>query len=203
MTAYLVRDTVKEVIVIPLLYAYGYLRFYFESVPQAIIWLAVVVSCAVIAVASFRRGSAESRRRRFTIENRVSRVEALCQWISLSSTGSYYNWRLANHLGGILLKIIELNTGTAENERSRTGNLEAVLSDPELSLPAEIESFLRSGVSLSGVHSGGTRPGLIAWLARRLPGTTQNQPRLSRSNLRRIAHTVSYLEDKIGGTHDT
>ena len=198
LLAYLLRETVKEIIVIPLLYAYGYARFYLGSIPQAVIWLAAVLSIAVIAIISLRKGTVATARARTSYAARAGRVETLAGWVRLSSAGIYYNWRLANHLAGLLLRIIEQESRGNKNQRLSIRHLATELGESGISLPKGVADYLAGGVSLSGTQIDESQAaGISTKIGQFIAGLFNNRA-VPKPRFQEIENTIEYLENRIG-----
>jgi hypothetical protein len=107
LLAFLLRDVVYDVVIIPLAYLLWLAKYYYSAIPQLVLW-SVLLSLLFLAVlwTMIPEGRPSSR-----MELRRpppdGPVEALAVWLVKARTGNYFKWQLANRLGKIARRLSE------------------------------------------------------------------------------------------------
>jgi hypothetical protein len=118
LLAFLLRDVVYDVVIIPLAYLLWLGKYYYSAIPQLVLW-SVLLSLLFLAVLwnMIPDGRPFSRKepRRPPPEGQV---EALSVWLVKSRKGNYFKWQLANRLGRIARRLTE---GSAALQRLPSG----------------------------------------------------------------------------------
>ena len=143
LLALLFQGFLRQVIVVPLLYAYWFVRLCLESLPQSLLWALFIGVAVVIAGKSLSVKKAKSRqeRRGFTIEHQ-GKIEAWMERVRLARRGNYFKVRLARRLAEFSLETL------AYRERLAPQEIQAQLESGTLEAPQEIQAYLKAGLSM-------------------------------------------------------
>lgn len=137
--ALLLRDFVRDVLLVEVWRVFWGVRILFESLPQLLVWALLLVALLVLAVHTLR-----PRRQILPDETRQraassGRVQVLSHWIDRTSQGEYFKHSLAQHLGGLAWEVM------AQREHTVPERLRQRLRMGELDLPPAVEAYLQSG----------------------------------------------------------
>jgi hypothetical protein len=117
LLALLFQDFLREGIVVPLLYAYWFMRLYVESLPQALLG-ALFLGVALIWVSKgFLSARGERRRpaRELRVEHR-GKIETWVERLRLARRGRYFQSRLARRLLELALEAYAYRERTTPEE---------------------------------------------------------------------------------------
>ncbi|HTP00490.1 MAG TPA: hypothetical protein VMJ64_03890 [Anaerolineales bacterium] len=101
LLAYLLRDLIFQLIVVPLAYLLWLLQIYYSLIPQWLLWTFLVVGLLLVVLWNLLPEITPSRPRDTKRPQPKGEVEALAAWISNSRRGNYFKWQLANRFGRI------------------------------------------------------------------------------------------------------
>jgi hypothetical protein len=129
------RDVVREVIVIPLLYVLWMGRLLLRSVPQALFWFAFVIVACFLALGSLVRGKGpppepHSAGRRFP-----GQVSVWAKWIRLMAGGGYTGWYFGQHVEKLIVAVL------AYRERLNTRETRRRIKAGDLEVPPEVQAY--------------------------------------------------------------
>lgn len=138
LTVFLVltlRDVVREVIVIPLLYVLWVGRLLLRSVPQALFWFAFVVVAFFLAL-----GSLVWEKRPLPEPHPVGRsfsgqVSVWAKWIRLMAAGGYTGWYFGQHVEKLIVAVL------AYRERLNTRETRRRIKAGDLEVPPEAQAY--------------------------------------------------------------
>ncbi len=134
-----IRGLLGDTLISPLLYViWGAVRI-FESVPQGVVWLAFVLTMAVVAIASLWAESGDAIRRRMESGPR-GRVFDWLRLVTLAQRHDYSRWRLAQRLALLLAETI------AERDRVELRVARQRLATSTIDAPPQVVAFLRAGL---------------------------------------------------------
>ena len=153
MLAFILRDVVEQLIIMPLAYVWWLLRLYYSIIPQFVLWMILVATAIFFAVKSLMPEI--HYRTAFKPAHRPARgqIELLGDWLRKSQRGgSYYKWLVANRLGKNAREILAQRDGHAAS--NKFGPLEGRGWDP----PQKIRDYLETG--LNGSFADFPRPRL-------------------------------------------
>lgn len=176
------RDAVREVIVIPLLYVVWFGGLLFNAVHQVFLWTIFLVIVLFLAVTSLVRREKPMRRVQPVHPGNPGRVRVWAQRIYLMERGGYSRWYVAQHLRRVILEIM------AYHERLDIERIKPYLATGELETPLEIQVCLQVGLdpALSRAR------GIFARFWNRLrPGARVSPPDLD------LESVVQFLEDQL------
>jgi len=139
--AVLFKDTVRRILVEPVMYLAWLLRLGFESLPQVFLWIALALIGLLVAGTSLI-GIVQRPPRAASIErNFADPVETLARWIDHAARGYYFKWRLAQHLSALGLEALAQRRHISVEEARR--QLEA----GQLDVPPDIRAYLLAGLA--------------------------------------------------------
>ena len=183
LLAFILRDMVVQLIIVPLAYLWWLLRLYYSMIPQYILWGILVVVAIYYAITSLMPEI--SYRRSFPPDSKLAQgqIELLVEWLNKSQHGgSYYKWLVANRLGKNAREILAQRDGHAVSRKF--GRLEGRGWNP----PQKIRDYLETG--LNGSFADFPRP--------RLPWKTPMPTPLD-ADPRQV---IDYLENEMETSHD-
>jgi hypothetical protein len=183
--AIVLREQVREIVVLPMVRFAWLLGLYLRIVPQWVLWGVFLTVALFIAIGSVLRPeiSGERRRREAPMEH-PGPIETEMRWIRLAARGSYGRWRLAQRLAELMAQ--------AEAHRTRTplARVKRQLAQGDWQAPDEIVSYVQAGLS--------PPPSRTTWLALSQMGR-QRAPRLTpNADPERV---IAYIQEEIEGNH--
>lgn len=170
--AYLLRDVVYELLVVPIAYTLWLLQLTYLAIPQLVKWivfLALLLLGLVWRLLPDFAGPARPHLPRRFVEGRL---EALALGVRRARTSSYFKWQLANRLGRLSRRISEA----------------AGLPDSSSRPSDAVRGYLDAGLNQSFVDF----PSPHRRFSRRLPTPLDADP----------DDAVQYLESRMETTHD-
>jgi len=134
------RDFIREVIVIPLLYLFWLGLLLAESIPQAGFWGCFVGLALLIAGRSLLRSPRLAPRRRGTKTASPGRIETWVKLLQQARQEPYYRWRLAQRFRELTLDTL------AHAEHLSRKQVRQRLAEGQLGLPPEIRAYLQASL---------------------------------------------------------
>lgn len=136
LLAPLIRDFIRDVLVVPLLYLVWIGRIVFNTIPQAGFWGCFLLLALLTAGASLlKRGSFSARiHQAKTVQ--PGRVEKWANLIGQAAQEEYYQWRLAQGLRELLVDTLAYET------RLTPKQIKQRMRNAQLELPPEIQAYL-------------------------------------------------------------
>lgn len=176
--AFILRDVVKQLIIVPLAYLWWLLRLYYSMFPQIFLWVILVAIVLFSAVASLIPEVRYRTVSKTAPKPEQGQIEILVNWLNKSQRGgSYYKWLVANRLGKNAREILAQRDGHAVSKKF--GWLEGRGWNP----PQKIRDYLETG--LNGSFADFPRPRLF-WQSPK-PTPLDADPK----------QIVEYLEDEM------
>lgn len=175
------QDFLREAIIMPILYAYWFVRLYIESFPQSLLW-AIFIGVAIVIVGRgfFKREKTRRARHGVPMEHR-QKIEAWAERIRLARRGNYFKLRLARRLAEISLEVL------AYRERLAPDKIRRRLESGILRIPEDIQAYLQAGLAMDARPTLSQRGQHAPW-ARKTSPLQLNPERL-----------VQFLEDLLRG----
>lgn len=170
--AYLLRDVIYELVVVPLAYTLWLVELIYLAVPQLVKWVLLVALLFVGVVWKLIPDLPASPEPRGPRRSTEGRVELLAIGIHRSRTSNYFKWQVANRLGRLARRISETRA----------------LLDAAEGASEPIQGYLAAGLNQSFVDF----PTPRTRFARRLPTPLDIDP----------AEIVGYLESRMELSHD-
>lgn len=140
--AFLLRDVVEQVIIVPLVYLWWLLRLYYSIFPQFVLWLLLVAVAVFSAVTTL--APRFTNQGVFVPEPKPAKgqIESLVGWLEKSKPGgSYYKWLVANRLGKIAREILAQRDGQPVSKKFGR------LAGRDWNPPQKIDDYLESGLN--------------------------------------------------------
>jgi hypothetical protein len=178
MLAFLLRDVVEQLIIVPLAYLWWLLRLYYSIIPQIVLWVILVAAVVYSAVKSLMPELRYRTAFKPAPRPAQGQIELLGGWLKKTQHGgSYYKWLVANRLGKNAREILAQRDGHAVSYKF--GRLEGRGWSP----PQKIGDYLETG--LNGSFADFPRP--------RLPWQTPKPTPLDADP----KQVIEYLEDEM------
>jgi hypothetical protein len=140
--AYLLRDVVEQLVIVPLIYIWWLIGLYYSTFPQFVMWalliLLVLFSAEKTLIPRIRYRTA------FKPEPKPAQgqMEGFVVWLEKSKRGgSYYKWLIANRLGKNAREILAQRDG--HEVSNKFGRLEGRDWNP----PQKIRDYLETGLN--------------------------------------------------------
>jgi hypothetical protein len=140
--AFLLRDLVERLIIVPLVYIWWLLGVYYSILPQYVLWIALVVIAVYSAITVLMPRF--NSRGMFTPVQKSSKgqIEGMVEWMEKSRRGgSYYKWLVANRLGKAAREIL------AQREGQPLSKKFGPLHGRDWNPPQKIDDYLESGLN--------------------------------------------------------
>lgn len=143
VAAFLLRDVIYALVILPLEYLWWVLSLTYRSLAQGIYWVVLVALLAYLALDSlYGRIRFRPRREPKHIPARGP-VETMAWWLEQTRRGNYFKWRVANRLGEL-----------AEGILARDGGIRSPLPGERLrgagwSPPPVVQKYLEAGLNHS------------------------------------------------------
>lgn len=97
--AFPLQDVIRKIVVVPLAYLWWALGVLYQSIPQVVTWILLIVLISLMLMASF----ASDRKRKPSEDPKIKpargQVEGLAEHLVKMRRGTYYKWQVANRLG--------------------------------------------------------------------------------------------------------
>jgi hypothetical protein len=181
--ALLLRDFAREVFLVELSRLYWGLSILIGSLPQLVIWGALLAFLLVIALRSLGRRQTRSGPGEGGREPALQGpVQVLTRWIQRAAQGEYFRWSLGQHLAKLSWDVM------AQRARATPEQLKARLRAGRLDLPPVIEDYMQSTMGSQFLAP----MGLLARLRARLRGFAAPD-----SFDPALESVVEFLEDQI------
>jgi len=138
--SFLLRDAIREMVILPLAYLWWLIKLYYRAVPQLILWIFLVL---VVFVSIFRLVPLKIflwRTRKTEHRPTVGPIENLSHWLNKSPHGIYYKWLIANRLGKLARELLDQREGRIRKNFTR-------LSGKNWNPSDEVDSYLETGLN--------------------------------------------------------
>ena len=138
----LLAGAAQAAIVIPVLYAAWLAKVLYQSIPQALLWIILLIVAAFSAIRGVRWPELPPPEGPVAAPPRAT----VGDWATLlrrAERSDYARWALAQRLGYLASDVL------APSDRSRARPLWQLLDDGSLDLPGEVQAFLRAGTAAS------------------------------------------------------
>jgi hypothetical protein len=118
MLAFLLRDMVEQLIILPLAYLWWWLRLYYSMFPQFVLWVILIVAAAFSAITSLIPKSLHRTAFKSAPRPVQGQIEILVECLEKAQRGgSYYKWLVANRLGKTAREILAQRDGHAVGKK--------------------------------------------------------------------------------------
>jgi hypothetical protein len=174
--AFPLRETIYQMVVVPLALIAWYFKLFYRSFSQGTWWWIIVFLVLLIAASSLMPGPAAPARARARPKPHLGQVEALAVWLGRADEGIYFKWLIANRLGKLAYQIL------VHRESGRPRSVFAPLVGVDWEPKQEVQSYLETGLHGSFAEFPNSS---------RLGGPPQNPLDL------KVAEAVEFLESQI------
>jgi hypothetical protein len=183
LTAFILRNVVEQLVIIPLVYLWWLLRLYYSMLPQILVWILLVVVVVFSAVSSLIPEVRYQTASKAVTKPAQGQIEILAEWLNKSQRGGiYYKWLIANRLGKNAREILAQRDGLAVSKKF--GRLEGRSWNPS----QKNRDYLETG--LNGSFAEFPQPRWI-WQAPK-PTPLDVDPKL----------VIDYLDDEMETSHN-
>ncbi|HSQ39625.1 MAG TPA: hypothetical protein VLM78_05650 [Anaerolineales bacterium] len=140
--AFAMRETIERTVIQPLAYFWWVLGIYYDSFPQALTWLLLVVIIVMIAIGSFTTDAGPvSDGKRDVRKPAQGPLQSLAGWFLRAPDGLYFKWLIAQRLGKLSRELI------AFNARQAAPSAHEALGGAGWDPPEEVAAYLESGLN--------------------------------------------------------
>lgn len=136
------RDFVRQAIVNPLAQLMWMAGVFLDSLPQALIWIVLLLIVTLLAVGSLLARPPGRWRRAAPETFRRGQVEALARRIELARRSYYFRWHLAQRLHDLAIEAI------AARRRLSYEEIRQQLHDGALDVPPDVGDYLRADMAM-------------------------------------------------------
>ena len=138
--AFPLQDVIRKTVIVPLAYVWWALGVLYQSFPQVVIWILLVIWITFMLF-----GSLASERKRVPRDDRKpkparGRVEELSEGLVKMPRGTYYKWQVANRLGRLARDFLVLRGDRADTRDHRP------LTGRDWYPPEPIDAYLDTGL---------------------------------------------------------
>ena len=183
MLAFILRDVVEQLIIMPLAYLWWLLRLYYSMFPQTILWVILVVAVVFSAITSLMPELRYRTAFKPVSKPAQGQIEILVDWLEKARHGgSYYKWLIANRLGKTAREILAQRDGHPVSKKF------GPLNGRDWNPPQKIRDYLETG--LNGSFADFPRP-RWPWLTPK-PTPLDTDPQ----------KVIDYLENEMEMSHD-
>ena len=143
VVAYLLRDIVRLIIIVPLFYLARVFEIIYNALPQSLWWGAFLFGFAVLAIRSLSERQKLSSRRIKPKHKQLSQARKWTGWVAdASADNAYARWILSRRIAELTLLVI------AHQERKPQKQIRQNFQDGKLDLPPEIYAYLMIGIGV-------------------------------------------------------
>ncbi len=107
--AFLLRDVVYRIVVVPLAYLWFVIKFYYSVIPQLLLWVVLLIGVFMALLSSLAPPAPSIRRGNRKRERYSWPIGSLAIWLIKSRNGNYFKWQVAHRLGRIARGLNELS----------------------------------------------------------------------------------------------
>ena len=139
--ALVLRDVVRQVLVVPLLYLLWLGSLLFHAVPQVFFWALLLAITLFLAVRSLTRRGRPPRETRDEKPGYPGQVQVWTQRVYLMERGDYSGWYVAQRLRRLILEVL------AHHERLSIEQIKQHLKTGELDASPQVRACLQAGLA--------------------------------------------------------
>lgn len=154
------RAWIRELVVVPLAYFLWLVGRVFESLPQPVIWGALVLGTLLVALRLLAGSVAPPPAARTTPDS-GGRVSEWLRWLHLTRRGVYSRDGLARHIGDTAVAVL------AYRQRCTPGEVRLQVREEALELPSPLDAYLRAALGRGTLRRETSLPTLWPWRVHR------------------------------------
>jgi hypothetical protein len=151
LVAPVLRDLVREVLVLPLLYILWIGRLIVDTIPQLILWGGVLTIFLIIMIISLLETKKSRQATRKAAKEPQERIKGWADLIHKAAWDDYFKWRLAQHLQKLTLDAIAHDRGQSPKQ------IKQQLRRGELDIPPELQAYFQASLTSLGQLAGPKR----------------------------------------------
>jgi hypothetical protein len=138
--AFPLRETIYEIIVVPVAFVVWNLNLLYRSFSQGLWWWLIVL--VVLFMLAFSLAPRPAFRKAAAVKRKppVGQVEALAAWLQKAERGIYFKWLIANRLGKLAYQIL------LHRESGRPRSVFAPLLGIDWEPAQELQQYLETGL---------------------------------------------------------
>jgi hypothetical protein len=143
------RETIYNVIVLPVAYIGWALGILYRILPQVLLWWVVIAIIFFILLFSMLPNLKFNRQTKSKLRPRHGQVEDLSIWMERANGGVYFKWLIANRLGKLAYQIL------LHRESGRPRSVFTPLVGEDWKPSRELQQYLETGLhgSFSDYHN--------------------------------------------------
>ena len=97
--AFPLQDVIRKAIIVPLAYLWWALGVLYQSFPQIVVWILMVILIAFMLMGSLTTNKKRTPREGPKAKPSLGKVEGLAEGLVKMRRSTYYKWQIANRLG--------------------------------------------------------------------------------------------------------
>jgi len=97
--AFPLQDVIRKTIIVPLAYLWWALGVLYQSFPQVVVWVLLLVVITFMLLGSLTRKVKRTPNEEPKVKPELGQVETLADGLIKMRRGTYYKWKVANRLG--------------------------------------------------------------------------------------------------------
>lgn len=192
----LLSGTLRETLIVPLLYVAWTLWLALSRLPQVLFWAIFLAAAGLVAWRSLTADPLFLPATRQVRRTNPGRVAILSRWVRDLTQGTYFQRRMARHMVDLTLEA----KGYPERP-TRAEDLIGIVERGDLRLPPEVIDYVQQGTThLNGPTTQGRAKRWLTplrWLENWLALRTFTTP-----DTRQLEQLISHLEDELELSHD-
>lgn len=138
--AFPLQDVIRRIVVVPLAYLWWAFGVLYQSIPQVVIWILLIVLISFMLMGSFATHRKRTPPKEPRIKPAPGQVEGLTENLIKMRKGTYYKWKVANRLGRLARDFL-----IQRGDRSDTKDL-SPLAGREWEPSAPVDAYLDTGL---------------------------------------------------------
>jgi hypothetical protein len=135
--AYFFAETVRQAVILPLMYFFWRAAQFYHAIPQQLVWAALVVIVVYLVGLTFLDLSLGKSKEKEKIV-RHGQVESLARTLDRRNEGTYFKWQIANMLGELAQDILSYQERLVPGRRLRGRGWQP---------PPEVARYLDAGLN--------------------------------------------------------
>jgi hypothetical protein len=117
--AFPLQDVIRKTVIVPLAYLWWALGVLYQSIPQIVTWILLIVLISFIFIGSFASDRKRIPREDVKVKPPTGQVEGLAAGLVKMRRGTYYKWQVANRLGRLARDFL-IQRGDRANTRDQS-----------------------------------------------------------------------------------
>ena len=139
--AFALQDVIRETIIVPLAYLWWVLRLFYNSLPQIMIWVVLIVIIVFMLLGSLNAEYVRKRSEESDTRPLQGAVESLAVSIEKARGGIYVKWQIAHRLGKLARDLL-----IQRGDRANAKNV-GPLTGRDWHPPQPVDEYLNVGLN--------------------------------------------------------